>query len=107
MLGCGAEPVYEKGGALAAADGWRGSPQLTSELSLLLEEQIGTAGRVHTLYATVSKPRATRTARWQRLAEERPDHFDVAGHSDLRVSLQRVSDQRSRLFAITRSAAIQ
>jgi hypothetical protein len=32
--------------------------------------------------------------------EERPGHLDVAGHSDMRVSLQRFAEQRSRFLAI-------
>src|SRR5712692_9687893 len=40
------------------------------------------------------------------LVEERPGHLDVAGHSDLRVALQRFSQQRLRLFAISWCCAI-
>ena len=40
------------------------------------------------------------------LFDESLDYLDMARHSDMRVSLQRFTKQRLRLFAITRSAAI-
>jgi hypothetical protein len=40
------------------------------------------------------------------LAKEPPDYLDVARHSDLRVALQRFSEQRLRLFAISWCGAI-
>jgi hypothetical protein len=44
--------------------------------------------------------------RTSRLVEERPGHLDVAGHSDLRVALQRFTKQGLRFFAITWGGAI-
>jgi hypothetical protein len=38
--------------------------------------------------------------------EEGPGYLDVAGHSDLCVALQRFSEPRLRLFAITWGGAI-
>ena len=43
----------------------------------------------------------------QRLSEKSSGHLDVARHPDLRVSLQRFSEQRLRLFAITWGGAIK
>jgi hypothetical protein len=40
------------------------------------------------------------------LIEERPGDPNVAGHSDLRVALQRFPDQRLRFFAIAWGGAI-
>ena len=52
----------------------------------------------HEMHETMEKFRSLSAGRIQAelrasgLAEERPGHLDVAGHSDLRVALQRIAE---------------